>query len=228
MEDSYHFISWMGYATADEAGASGVFLKYMTDEITLDGVKTKLFLHSYFKSEAPILSLATEKTVLTVSDEWKKPAVSLFVPKPADTALEFWITEDVKNADLSAHEEIEGWIGAREYYGKGYGSDSEHHVKYLITAYPDYADGGAYVTEISVTDPAVSVYGLTVTSSAEEFKEIFRGMDFALTEEQRGERVVYTAKKHGISFSLSVGGGAQSLPTLVIAAEVTNKENISY
>ncbi len=224
----YHFISWAGHAAADETGTSEVFLKYMTDGITVNGVKTELYLRSYFKSEAPLLSLATEKTVLTRSDEWERPAVSLFAPKPADTALEFWITQDMKNVDLSSHEEIEGWIGAREYYGKGYGSDSEYHVKYLITAYPDYADGGAYVTEITVTDPAVSVYGLTVTSSAEEFKEVFGGMDFALTEEQRGAQLVHTAKKHGISFSLYTAKDTQSLPALVITADVTNKENISY
>ena len=44
---------------------------------------------------------------------------------------------------------------SREFYGKGYSSvkdedgndvKPEHYVTYLITAYPDYADGGEYVT----------------------------------------------------------------------------------
>ena len=34
----------------------------------------------------------------------------------------------------------------------------------MITAWPDYADGGEFVTDITVTVPAVKVYGLIVDS----------------------------------------------------------------
>ena len=90
---------------------------------------------------------------------------------PKNTSLEFWITEDVKDRDWTGHDEIYGWMGAREFLGSGYkknedptGSNQhpEHYVSYVITAWPDYADGGEFVTDITITDPAVTVYCLDV------------------------------------------------------------------
>ena len=43
-------------------------------------------------------------------------------PKPSDTNLAFWITQDVSRIDFSHYEEITGWFGARQYYGHGYHS----------------------------------------------------------------------------------------------------------
>lgn len=77
-----------------------------------------------------------------------------------ETTLEFWITEDVADVDWSTHDEIYGWMGAREFLGSDYkkitgegGIDTKptYHVSYVITAYPDYADGGQFVTDITVT-----------------------------------------------------------------------------
>lgn len=61
---------------------------------------------------------------------------------PEDTTLEFWITEDVGNVDFSQHSEIHGWMGAREFLGKGYEAiripgegdrHPRHYVSYRIT-----------------------------------------------------------------------------------------------
>ncbi len=81
---------------------------------------------------------------------------------PEDTNLEFWITQDVSETDFSVYYEIVGWFGARQYYGSGYlpatdedGNevDPDYYVKYMITAWPDYADGGEYITAIDFNDP---------------------------------------------------------------------------
>ena len=139
------------------------------------------------------------------------------------TDLEFDITRNVENFDFSGYAEVTGWFGARQYYGKDYapavdGTAPEHYVTYLITAYPDYADGGQYVTQIEVTDPEVRVKGLTVNSTFEEFRDIFVALGFKVT---KGE-TAYVAEKGNITYRLTEG------KTILITAAVTNREGIIF
>ena len=157
---------------------------------------------------------------------------------PKDTTLEFWITEDVKDRDWSGHDEIYGWMGAREFLGSAYkknadadGSDQhpEHYVSYVITAWPDYADGGQFVTDITVTDPAVKVYGLTIASTFEEFNAVFEPLGYELSW---GEGAIKTrvATRDGITFRLTraVEDNPDVVPQIRISAEVTNREGIVF
>ena len=41
-----------------------------------------------------------------------------FPPRPKNTTLEFWICDDVSSVDWNGHDEITGWMGAREFLGK--------------------------------------------------------------------------------------------------------------
>lgn len=164
------------------------------------------------------------------------PSVSGEIPEAKDTTLEFWIAENVENIDFSQYNEIYGWRGAREFYGKGYSSvkdengndvKPEHYVTYLITAYPDCADGGQYVTRIEITDPSVSVYGLTVNSTIEEYDAVFRKMGYAIFVGERGTNTVFTATapRAEITFELCLGHDGRS-SSLTIQATVTNRDGI--
>lgn len=157
---------------------------------------------------------------------------------PENTSLEFWITEDVKDRDWTGHDEIYGWMGAREFLGSGYkknedptGSNQhpEHYVSYVITAWPDYADGGEFVTDITVTDPAVMVYGLTIESTYEEFDAVFESLGYELSW---GEGAIKTrvATRDGITFRLTraVEDNPDVVPVFSITAEVTNREGIVF
>lgn len=155
-----------------------------------------------------------------------------------ETTLEFWITEDVKDVDWSAHDEIYGWMGAREFLGSDYkkiaaedGAQTkpEHHVSYIITAYPDYADGGQFVTTITITDPAVKVYGLTVHSSFGEFDGVFETLGYDLSDGD-GAIPARRATKDGITFLLQrpTEDNLDCVPTLKIRAEVSNKSGIVF
>ena len=157
---------------------------------------------------------------------------------PKDTTLEFWITEDVKDQDWTGHDEIYGWMGAREFLGSGYkknadtdGSDQhpEHYVSYVITAWPDYADGGQFVTDITVTDPAVKVHGLTIASTFEEFDAVFEPLGYELSWSE-GAIKTRVATKDGITFRLTraVEDNPDVVPVFRISAEVTNREGIVY
>ncbi|MBQ8311084.1 MAG: hypothetical protein IJX80_08755 [Clostridia bacterium] len=157
---------------------------------------------------------------------------------PKNTSLEFWITEDVKDYDWTGHDEIYGWMGAREFLGSGYkktqdedGSDQhpEHYVSYVITAWPDYADGGEFVTDITVTDPAVTVYGLTVASTYEDFDAVFEQLGFELSWSD-GAIVTRVATRDGITFCLTraVEDNPNVVPVFRIAAELTNRDGIVF
>lgn len=109
----------------------------------------------------------------------KAAQIALEEALKTETDLEFFILDDVADADFSAFQEIYGVFGASQYAPKRYGiSESgiiseqqipEQCVLYTVSAWPDHADGGAFVTDITVTDPKVRLFGLTVDSTAEEF-----------------------------------------------------------
>lgn len=157
---------------------------------------------------------------------------------PKDTTLEFWITENVKDQDWTGHDEIYGWMGAREFLGSAYkknedadGLDQrpEHYVSYVITAWPDYADGGQFVTDIIVTDPAVKVYGLTLASTFEEFDAVFEPLGYELSWSE-GAIQTRVAKKDGVTFRLTraVDDNPDVVPQIRISAEITNREGIVF
>jgi len=152
---------------------------------------------------------------------------------PKNTSLEFWITQSVENVDWAGHEEITGWFGAREYLGRGYkkvsqgsGGDQHpaHYVSYILTAWPDYADDGLYVTRIEVTDPTVTVCGLTVNTTYAEFKSTFEAFGFSVSCNSLA--TAFTAEKDGITCRLDAAPGVA--PRLIITAEVTNREGIVF
>ncbi len=150
-------------------------------------------------------------------------------------SLEFEITENVENTDFSQYNRNYGLMGGKSYYGMGYSAvkdddgnevNPEHYVIYTITAYPDYADGGQYITRIEITDPTVMVNGLTVNSPFEEFEEVFKAMDYETYVSEHSDHVQYNAKnKDGISYTLYV---SNNIKKLTIQAEVTNREGIIF
>ena len=149
--------------------------------------------------------------------------------RPEDGTLEFWITENVDGVDWSGHDEVSGWFGAWEYLGKGYHTVKDEagemdvrpdiYVTYVITRYPDYSSDTSAVTEIRITDPTVTLYGLSVNSSLEEWDTVMREMGYEITSSSNG--VAHWAEKDGFHFAY--GGGM-----IRIRAEVTNEQGIVF
>lgn len=128
------------------------------------------------------------------------------IPKK-DTNLEFWIAENVDNVDFSNYHEKYGLMGGREYYGTGYVPttnengeqiDPEACVIYTVTSYPDYISNRRHVTGIFITDPSVTVYGLTINSSVDEVENVMRSHGF---KNSSGQGRIYTKGKVSIRFS---------------------------
>ncbi|MDE6585949.1 MAG: hypothetical protein K2K80_04645 [Clostridia bacterium] len=155
--------------------------------------------------------------------------------KPDDAALEFWLTQDMSEIDLKGYYFIPGTFGGSEFYGKDYrptetvGEDGEihkvnpqHYVIYTITAYPDYADGGKYITTIEITDPEITVYGITCNSSLKEFDETMQNLGYTVSEETA---TLHSAKAGKVSFRFV---SYENKGKLLIIVNVTNKYGIIY
>ena len=140
--------------------------------------------------------------------------------------LEFWITQDVDDFDFSSYQPKYGIMGGWEYYGTGYlptldensqQIDPEHCVIYTVTNYPDYSSNSLCITRITITDPAVKVYGLSMTSAHEEIRSTMTAEGFTVTESGTTLR----AEKDNLRFTFSKDA-------ITISAEVTNLFGIIY
>lgn len=157
---------------------------------------------------------------------------------PEQTSLDLWILQDTEPLDLSEYESIPGWFGAEEIYGKGYEqifvdgegfTDPDHYVKYLISAWPDYADGGEYITKITITDPAVTFFGLNVESSPEEFDRVLSGKGFLRKKNIDSPDIVTEYKiiwDNGLYYVTL--GKSNGKCAVVIDAHVSNRDNIIF
>lgn len=140
--------------------------------------------------------------------------------------LEFWITQNVDDFDFSSHQSKYGIFGGWEYYGTGYVPtldengqqvDPEHCVIYTVTNYPDYSSNSLCITRITITDPAVKVYGLSMTSTHEDIRSTMTAEGFTVTE----FGTALKAEKDNLRFMFSKDA-------ITISAEVTNLFGIIY
>lgn len=178
------------------------------------------------KISVAIAALGVLAAAIWAAVVFTQPDKPYFPPKPEDTILEFWICDDGALMDWREHDEIHGLMGGREFLGKGYRASEQGErppvrVSYILTAWPDYADGGSYVTRIEITDPAVSVYGLTIESEPAEFERVMTSMGYKV-ESVNGS--LQLAVRDGFTFSLYRGDA----PEFNISAEVSNREGICY
>ena len=150
-------------------------------------------------------------------------------PWPEGCPLEFWITENVEGVDWSGHDKL-AVVGADAYLGADYRAITDENgynpyapdvsVTYFVTPYPDYSSGGQFVTKIWITDPSVTVYGLTVDSSPEEWDAVMREMGYTVNRLENSS-TSHQADKDGFSFFYGDG-------IIFISAEVANEQGIVF
>ena len=147
--------------------------------------------------------------------------------RPENTNLEFWIGQDVADVDWSEYDE-QPLFGGMRYLGKGYHyvideSGYQHlpekYVEYTVGHFPDEADRGAYVTSIWITDPEITVHGITIHSSKEEFIRVFT---------QLGYKVGYDADERLRAFLNNISFFFEEGDHIHIYADVTNRTGIEY
>ena len=149
-------------------------------------------------------------------------------PEKPETNLDFWIADNVDAVDFSEYQERYGMYGGRQYYGKGYvptvdengtRHDPEECVIYTVTSYPDYISRNKHITRITITDPNVTVYGLTINSSKEDIEETMKDNGFKSAAFGDNGNVEWVKGKFHIRFS----GG-----TITIKVDVSNFLKIKF
>ena len=146
----------------------------------------------------------------------------IFLDRPEDTNLEFWITQRTtpKELENKGCTFLPGCFGGEEYLDSRYSAVStenmsyapEVHVIYLITGYPDTLDESA-ITRIEITDPSITVYGLTLRSTDEEIRARMKGIAYS-----------YAYK----SFAIKNCSFVFSSNRIQISVPVTNNQGVVY
>jgi len=112
-------------------------------------------------------------------------------PSRPVTNLEFWIGDNVDEVDFSGFTEKFGMFGGKEFYGTGYvpatndngtQTDPEHCVVYKVTSFPDYSSNKQHITGITITDPDIEFYGVSLNSSHKDFKRLMKAQGFKITD----------------------------------------------
>lgn len=150
---------------------------------------------------------------------------TIYLTKPTDTNLAFWITEEVSASDFDDCTFLPGGFGVDCYLDSRYiGIDEDDGgmvsapdiaVVYHVTGYPDLIDSKA-VTMINITDPDIFVYGLTMLSLLDDVTSTMVERGFKVNQENE-----HIFVKKNIRFSF----GSQGIN---IYAEKTNKTGIVY
>ena len=97
--------------------------------------------------------------------------------------------------------------------------DPEHCVLFTVTSYPDYSSKSQHITYISITDPKIEVYGLTINSTQKEIRYQMEEKSGYTIEELGGNTLV--ARKGDYTFSFSPN-------EITLRVNVTNKQGIIF
>ncbi len=155
-----------------------------------------------------------------------------YYQKPVDSELLFWITQDVTGVDFSAYRNKAYLLGAVEYIPASYAEGSSEYVGYLVSAYPDYADGGKFVTRIFITDRNVRVLGgLTITATVAEWDTALTKLYFERQESSESldkdteYKELWISGDRKLHVALMKKAGAYCLS---IEAPVSNREGLLF
>ena len=152
------------------------------------------------------------------TDAYKKYADR--INENADFELGFLKNSEMWDLSLLVHED--GWFGAEAYYNSGYTDGDMHYVKYIVTAYPDYADGGAYVTQIICTDPEVTFFNGCTIGDCEEMFDYLSEQGFEITNTDDVPCSVTTAGQGSLKITRELE------KSVGFYYEVSNREGIDF
>lgn len=140
-----------------------------------------------------------------------------------DTNLQLKFLENVGGKDLSFLVPQDGWFGARGYLNSGYEEGDIYYVQYVITAYPDYADGGSVVTEIVCTDPNITFFGGYTINDREELIDYLLNDGFEITDKYSDTHLKVKKGKITISFFENT-----EFKEIMFMYEVSNRLGIDF
>ncbi len=122
----------------------------------------------------------------------------LYLDEPDDSNLLFYLTEAVDEQDMldagCTSFDLTGNPYRKTFLDKRYDfgtvvnntSATKCHVTYSISKYPQEANR-YHVTQITIYDPNIKVYGLTINSSIKDIRKAMKKLKFSETEYKESE-----------------------------------------
>ena len=122
----------------------------------------------------------------------------LYLDEPNDSNLLFYLTEAVDEQDMldagCTSFDLTGNPYRKTFLDKRYDFDTvvnntsatKCHVTYSISKYPQEANR-YHVTQITIYDPRIKVYGLTINSSIKDIRKAMKKLKFSETEYKESE-----------------------------------------
>ena len=122
----------------------------------------------------------------------------LYLDEPDDSNLLFYLTEAVDEQDMldagCTSFDLTGNPYRKTFLDKRYDFDTvvnntsatKCHVTYSISKYPQEANR-YHVTQITIYDPSIKVYGLTINSSIKDIRKAMKKLKFSETEYKESE-----------------------------------------
>ena len=145
--------------------------------------------------------------------------------------LELGLLENIEGKDLSKFE-MEKGFGVRIYTShdpvvkyeleeaKKFGTITEYHA----TSWPDYSDDGSYITYIYTENPEINIFGITVFSSSEKAREIFKEYGYKELAHNCSDVCV---EKDGVSIRFHPST-IEEAGSIRIYVDVTNKYGVMF
>ncbi len=161
--------------------------------------------------------------------------VSAYFEENGIEGLEFWILQDMKGVDLSEYTRDFAVLGTAggAWFGKDYditpsmdGDYQDPYVEYTLDPWPDYADPGLYITHITITDPKVKIFGLTLQNTDEEWQKELKERGFSIQNRKKNDsdqRLRADSPDQLYTIVVDTEGGRINIFT-----EITNREGIIY
>lgn len=154
--------------------------------------------------------------------------------------LRYRILDEFDPYDCGGVYQIPGGMGGWRYVDDRYPLKTDEDgnsvvpdvcVLYTVTAWPDYSDGNKVITRIDVSDPGVSVFGVTIDTGEDEFISIMTEKGFAAESDcdlPVGVSWHVSAKSPDGSYSVVMTMLKNGEKRFYVTAPVSNREGIKF
>ena len=163
----------------------------------------------------------------------------LYLDEPDNSNLLFYLTEAATEQDLldvgCTSFDLSGNPYKKTFLDKRYDFDTVFstttglnrcYVTYSISKYPQEANR-YHVTQISIYDPSIKVYGLTLESSLSDIRKVMKKLGFKETENQESDGYRVTMfRKDRFAFEFSTDG--IRLFANYLSTDQIDKDDINY
>ena len=149
-----------------------------------------------------------------------------YMEKPNDWNYDFWIGDSVAGKDLSSYRFR---IIGISFFDNSIAQKDNEYIEYYITTCKYENIVFRYISKIIVTDPNVTVHGLTLKSDSDEWQEWLSAMEYKISTGLNDEAQPYiTGECDHFKISVILSTDAESQGKIIISHALPNVHPEDY